>query len=116
MPSLGHKYICANCGCKFYDMGKKKAVCPKCGNAQEEAARVENKKPDLKYLSSEPPISDSETAHDGVFKIYEEEEKEGDFTGTEFSDDLKVDINMEDEMVSLDEIEEETIDEEEPSS
>ncbi len=114
MASLGHKYIC-ECGCKFYDLGKKKAVCPRCEKLLDESARVENQKPDLKYLSSEPTIADSEAAHNGVFKLYEEE-KEGEIEGAEFTDDININIDMEDDIVSLDEIEEEGLDEEEPPS
>lgn len=28
---LGEKHTCAECGAKFYDLGKPNAVCPKCG-------------------------------------------------------------------------------------
>ena len=27
----GAKHICADCACKFYDLGRKDAACPKCG-------------------------------------------------------------------------------------
>ena len=30
-PELGAKQICPNCQSKFYDLGKRPAVCPKCG-------------------------------------------------------------------------------------
>jgi uncharacterized protein (TIGR02300 family) len=30
---LGEKQICPNCGAKFYDLGKRPAVCPKCATA-----------------------------------------------------------------------------------
>lgn len=26
----GSKHVCSECGCKYYDLGKKGAVCPKC--------------------------------------------------------------------------------------
>jgi hypothetical protein len=29
----GAKHICADCACKYYDLGKTGAVCPKCGGA-----------------------------------------------------------------------------------
>jgi uncharacterized protein (TIGR02300 family) len=29
-PELGTKRLCANCGAKFYDLGKDPIVCPKC--------------------------------------------------------------------------------------
>ncbi len=35
MPKLdlGQKQMCPSCGAKFYDLGKRPAKCPKCGNA-----------------------------------------------------------------------------------
>jgi uncharacterized protein (TIGR02300 family) len=40
-PELGAKQICPSCSAKFYDLGKRPAVCPKCGNSfdPEEAVR-----------------------------------------------------------------------------
>ncbi len=37
----GNRYQCFKCGCKFYDLNKSKAVCPKCGADQSEAPRQE---------------------------------------------------------------------------
>ena len=34
MPELGKKYECAECGTKFYDLGKSEPICPKCGTNQ----------------------------------------------------------------------------------
>ncbi len=45
MPAdLGKKYICFNCGTKFYDFKKPEAVCPKC-NANQKAAPAKVKAP-----------------------------------------------------------------------
>lgn len=40
-PELGSKQLCPNCGAKFYDLGKRPAACPKCGETfdPEEALR-----------------------------------------------------------------------------
>lgn len=27
----GSKHVCSECACKYYDLGKKGASCPKCG-------------------------------------------------------------------------------------
>jgi len=35
VKDYGNKYICFECGCKFYDLKKKVALCPKCGADQE---------------------------------------------------------------------------------
>ena len=34
MPELGKKYECAECGTKFYDLGKSEPICPRCGTNQ----------------------------------------------------------------------------------
>jgi len=41
-PELGSKQLCPACGSKFYDLGKRPAVCPKCGDSfdPEEALRT----------------------------------------------------------------------------
>ena len=40
-PELGQKQICPHCSAKFYDLGRRPAVCPKCQTAfdPEEALR-----------------------------------------------------------------------------
>ena len=37
MPELGKKYTCYSCHTKFYDLGKPKPLCPKCGADQRDA-------------------------------------------------------------------------------
>ena len=40
---LGDKQVCPSCGAKFYDLGKRPAICPKCQTAfdpQDEAIRL----------------------------------------------------------------------------
>ncbi len=32
---LGTKHECISCGAKFYDLGKPKHICPKCGTDQK---------------------------------------------------------------------------------
>ena len=60
MPAdLGKKYICFNCGTKFYDFKKPEAVCPKC-NANQKAAPAKVKAP--KKEKSVHVIEDDETA------------------------------------------------------
>ena len=41
-PELGQKQICPSCSAKFYDLGKRPALCPKCQTAfdPEEALRA----------------------------------------------------------------------------
>jgi uncharacterized protein (TIGR02300 family) len=39
-PDLGTKRLCANCGTKFYDLGKNPIVCPKCATVVQLAPRL----------------------------------------------------------------------------
>ena len=47
MAELGKKHECPECGTKFYDLGKSKLLCPKCGfdPSSEEGAETPAKKP-----------------------------------------------------------------------
>jgi uncharacterized protein (TIGR02300 family) len=59
-PELGQKQICPNCQTKFYDLGKRPALCPKCGTSfdPEEALRnrrVRSRAPD--YEDDEKPAA-----------------------------------------------------------
>ena len=74
---LGDKQICQNCGAKFYDLGKRPAVCPKCANAfdpTDEAIR-------LKRVRTRPPAYEEEEevkkkpAAEGDEEAAEEEEE-----------------------------------------
>ena len=42
MSKYGVKYNCFKCGCKFYDLNKPKAICPKCGVDQSLAPPKED--------------------------------------------------------------------------
>jgi hypothetical protein len=34
---LGNKFVCYQCGCKFYDLSQPRPICPKCGADQSNA-------------------------------------------------------------------------------
>ena len=60
-PELGHKQICPSCSAKFYDLSKRPAVCPKCGNTfdPEEALkvrRVRSRVPDYESEEEKPKV------------------------------------------------------------
>ncbi len=38
-PKLGKKHTCYQCGCKFYDLNRPAALCPRCGADQSEASK-----------------------------------------------------------------------------
>jgi len=40
MPELGKKYECAECGAKFYDLGKPDPICPRCGTNQKDVEKT----------------------------------------------------------------------------
>ena len=40
MPELGKKFECAECGAKFYDLGKPDPICPRCGTNQRDVEKA----------------------------------------------------------------------------
>jgi uncharacterized protein (TIGR02300 family) len=57
-PELGIKRQCANCGAKFYDLGKTPILCPKCGTLHEIAAA-----PARRQVAAKPaPVEEQEAA------------------------------------------------------
>ena len=43
-PELGAKQICPNCSAKFYDLGRRPALCPKCGETFDPEEAVRNRR------------------------------------------------------------------------
>lgn len=70
----GKKFTCFKCGCKFYDLNRPLAVCPKCGTDQAEA-------------------------HDEVVAIFEEEEIDDD----KLDDDDEAAATDDDELPAMEE-------------
>ena len=71
---LGAKQVCPNCGAKFYDLGRRPAVCPKCTSSfdpAEEGVRARRTRTRV-------------TAHD---PSYEEEDEEVDVAAKKTGDD-----------------------------
>ena len=62
-PELGAKQICPNCQSKFYDLGRRPAVCPKCSTAfdPEEALKT-------RRVRSRGAVPDYETEDEKVEK------------------------------------------------
>ena len=70
-PELGSKQICPTCSAKFYDLGRRPAVCPKCGESfdPEEAlktrrVRARSAAPDYED-DAEKPAKTSDAEADG---------------------------------------------------
>lgn len=87
----GRKYTCYSCAAKFYDLGKPKAVCPKCGADQADAPEpepeekkipigkspvksvpAEEKPPKKKYRDDDDDVDDDDV--DDEEEDFEEEE------------------------------------------
>lgn len=43
-PELGSKQLCPNCQAKFYDLGRRPAVCPKCATAFDPEEAVKSRR------------------------------------------------------------------------
>ena len=58
MPELGKKYECAECGAKFYDLGKPEPACPRCGTSARDTSPTEKRaapEPRARYVAPPPP-------------------------------------------------------------
>lgn len=64
---LGNRHECSECGVKFYDLGKPRAACPKCGTVQkdndaEPTARRSRKSPAaVKPAKTKPVVKPAKT-------------------------------------------------------
>ena len=70
VPELGQKQICPNCSAKFYDLGRRPAVCPKCQTAFDPEEAVRNRRIRTR-------VPDYETEDEKEVVKPEEEEAEG---------------------------------------
>ncbi len=55
-PELGAKQICPACSTKFYDLTRRPAVCPKCGNAFDPEEALRNRR-----VRVRAPLPDDDT-------------------------------------------------------
>jgi uncharacterized protein (TIGR02300 family) len=72
---FGKKYICSKCSCKFYDLNRPQAVCPKCGTEQETEKKPAGKEALLsrkKGMTEQPESKDVDTAANDSEKKVEE--------------------------------------------
>ena len=78
MPDLGTKYECAECGTKFYDLGKPEPLCPKCGTDarqhQDKRAPVESR-PRYVAPPAAPAAAEEEVEEDIAAEIVEDDEE-----------------------------------------
>jgi len=101
---LGEKRTCPECGSKFYDLGKRPAVCPKCRASFDPASDVAKPKRTREKAKPAPVVADEEEeeeveddeAEEAAESDDEEEEIEAEET-------VEVDLVDEDEVVEPEE-------------
>lgn len=74
-PELGAKQLCPNCQAKFYDLGKRPAVCPKCKTEFDPDELVRSRRTRARAA---PLDHESEEATDQVVDKSEDEDEEED--------------------------------------
>ncbi len=83
MVNLGKKHICTNkdCGIKFYDLGKKEAICPRC---HKEVIEEEEKQIIEKKIRSIIVEEEEKALEEEVSEEISEEEEEKDLLEEEY--------------------------------
>jgi uncharacterized protein (TIGR02300 family) len=61
-PELGAKQICPTCSSKFYDLGRRPAVCPKCGTEFDPEEALRNRRVRARALTPEDDAEDEKPA------------------------------------------------------
>jgi uncharacterized protein (TIGR02300 family) len=71
-PELGAKQICPSCQSKFYDLGRRPAVCPKCGTEFDPEEALKSRRvraratvPDYEAEEEKPEVAPVEAEADG---------------------------------------------------
>ena len=63
-PELGAKQLCPNCSAKFYDLNRRPAVCPKCGESFDPEEAVKNRR--VRGRGATPDYEDAEEKEEKV--------------------------------------------------
>lgn len=94
---LGTKQLCPECETKFYDLGRRPAVCPKCSHSfepdEEEAASLREK---VKAKAPVPVPGDDDEAEEADASAASGEDEEEETVaelGTESEDVIVTDVN-----------------------
>lgn len=103
---LGQKWICFECGSKFYDLNRPEALCPKCGKSQKDAPvfevpkRARSKKAKAPKNKPKRVSSEKETG----LKLSNEEEELAGALAAKLDDELEDDIDddMDDDIDIID--------------
>ena len=80
MPDLGTKYECAECGAKFYDLGKPEPLCPRCGTdarLHQETKRPAASEARARYVApvAPAPAAEEEVDEDIAEDIVDDDEE-----------------------------------------
>ena len=102
--NLGNRHECSDCGIKFYDLGKPKPTCPKCGTVQtSDGTETPTSKRSRKVAekpSKDMPAEDKETPDD---EIQDDADLDDDLDDEDLDDDDLDDENLDDDLDGLDE-------------
>ena len=98
-PELGTKQVCPNCQAKFYDLGRRPAVCPKCGSEFDPEEAVRSRR--VRARTTAPDYEADEEVP--AKKVEPDAEEEG---YEEPDDTPEIDEAAEAEPVEADEVEE----------
>jgi uncharacterized protein (TIGR02300 family) len=61
-PELGAKQICPTCSTKFYDLGRRPAVCPKCGAEFDPEEALRNRRVRARVAPVEDEVEEEKAA------------------------------------------------------
>jgi uncharacterized protein (TIGR02300 family) len=61
-PELGAKQICPNCQSKFYDLGRRPAVCPKCGESFDPEEALKSRRVRARSITPDYDAEDEKPA------------------------------------------------------
>jgi len=76
MPELGKKYECAECGAKFYDLGKPEPICPRCGTNQKDVEKAAPEPRAARYVAPKPAAAPAIEADDEPVEGIGDEDEE----------------------------------------
>ena len=71
-PELGAKQICPNCSAKFYDLNRRPALCPKCGETFDPEEAVRNRR--VRSRTAPPDYEEPEEKEEAAKKPAESED------------------------------------------
>lgn len=122
-PELGAKQICPNCQSKFYDLNRRPAVCPKCGETFDPEEALKSRRVRARAVTPDYDADDEKEApapkeadgyedevdetpeiDEAAEEVVESDDEDGDPTAAPApgGDDLGVDFSEDDELAEED--------------